>query len=259
MTGKGQAMNLLYQWLGSILCFLIFITMASALLPSKKYEKYIRFFAGMVLILLVVQPLTGSLRLEDRIAYYFEAISFQKESQDLSRQILGIENERLVRVIAEYEHAVEQDVANMAADMGFVAEEVKVTIENDQEKENYGTVTHVFMQVAWEEEGGEKENEEAGKKAVSAVDEISIDAVEVEEIEIGEGEPGSEEGRQQGDKTLEEGQPGSDAAGGLPEPSELEAASRNTEATESLRKLRRKVERYYGLESKEVEIELKVR
>lgn len=259
MTGKGQAMNLLYQWLGSILCFLIFITMASALLPSKKYEKYIRFFAGMVLILLVVQPLTGSLSLEDRIAYYFETISFQKESQDLSRQILGIENERLVRVIAEYEHAVEQDVANMAADMGFVAEEVKVTIESDQEKENYGTVTHVFMQVAWEEEGGEKENEEAGKKAVSAVDEISIETVEVEKIEIGEGQQGSEEGRQQEDKTLEEGQPDSDAADGLPEPSELEAASRNTEAAESLRKLRRKVERYYGLESKEVEIELKVR
>lgn len=236
-------MNLLYQWLGSILCFMIFITMADTLLPSKKYEKYIRFFAGMVLILLVVQPLTGSLRLEDRIAYYFEAISFQKESQDLSREILGIENERLERVIAEYEHAVEQDAANMAADMGFTAEKVEVTIESDQEKETYGTVTHVFMQVVWEEEGedsgeegAEEKNESVrkadGKEDVSAVDEILIEEVEVEPIAVGEG---------------------------LSEPPDLEVVSRNTEAAEGLRKLRRKVEQYYGLESNEVEIELKVR
>ena len=64
-------MKVVYQWISSILCFLIFITMVIALLPAKKYEKYIRFFTGMMLILLVISPLTKGLRLEDRIAYYF--------------------------------------------------------------------------------------------------------------------------------------------------------------------------------------------
>ena len=60
-------MKVVYQWISSILCFLIFITMVIALLPAKKYEKYIRFFTGMMLILLVISPLTKGLRLEDRI------------------------------------------------------------------------------------------------------------------------------------------------------------------------------------------------
>ncbi len=74
-------MKVVYQWISSILCFLIFITMVIALLPAKKYEKYIRFFTGMMLILLVISPLTKGLRQEDRIAYYFETITIKKESQ----------------------------------------------------------------------------------------------------------------------------------------------------------------------------------
>ena len=54
-------MKVVYQWISSILCFLIFITMVIALLPAKKYEKYIRFFTGMMLILLVISPLTKGL------------------------------------------------------------------------------------------------------------------------------------------------------------------------------------------------------
>jgi len=297
-------MNLLNQWVGSILCFLIFMTMITILLPSKKYERYLRFFAGMVLILLVIQPLTGSFRLEDRIAYYFEAISFQKESQDLNRQILGIEEERLKRVIAEYEHAVEQDVAAMAEDLGFLAEEVDVTIEGDQDMEDYGKVTHVFLRVVWEEEGWETKDGsetrgepggrgEAGSRGESgaggekerATEETIVEPVEIAGIAVADiGAAADQAGENRGtDEWAAENraaagqaaenqpaagqnvknQPAPDQAAANPtsdsQEDSLEAGSRNTQANEELRKLRRKVERYYGLESKEVELELKVR
>ena len=37
------------------------MTVVTNLLPDKKYEKYFRLFAGMVLILLVLKPFTGGL------------------------------------------------------------------------------------------------------------------------------------------------------------------------------------------------------
>ena len=44
----------LYEWIRNITYYLIFMTVVTNLLPDKKYEKYFRLFAGMVLILLAV-------------------------------------------------------------------------------------------------------------------------------------------------------------------------------------------------------------
>lgn len=228
----------LYQWVGSILCYLILVSAVRAVLPSEKYEKYIRFFAGMILILLVVQPITGGLGLEDRLAYYFEAISFQRESEDLKREILGIEEQRLERVVKEYEGAVERDVKGMAEDMGFFVERVEVSIESEQEKENYGAVSHVFMVVRGETDGEDGWDEE--EEGEAKWEKIQIGTIEIEPVEAGgKISEGKEDGKQ-------------------------ESVERNTEKTgegdrQEVEQLRRKVERYYGLESREVEIEFEGR
>ena len=62
----------IYRWVQNITYYMIFITAAANLLADSKYEKYLRFFGGIVLVLLVVQPLTGSLRLEERLTYLFQ-------------------------------------------------------------------------------------------------------------------------------------------------------------------------------------------
>ena len=275
----------LYQWVGSILCYLILASAVRAVLPSKKYEKYIRFFMGVVLILLVVHPVTDGLGLEDRLAYYFEAVSFQREAEDLKREILGIEEQRLGRVIEEYEGAVERDVRVMAEDMGFMVKQVEVSIESDREKENYGTVSHIFLAVGNEisEEEGMDGNEEG-----SGWERIEIGAIEIELVEAGGqgetdggresgageapagpegGETRTEEGGRDYDRGKAEGQKvtGDGERGGGERMTEgQDSGEKRTEEGrggngQDLEQLQRKVERYYGLESREVEIEFEGR
>ena len=69
----------IYTWVKNIVFYLIFLTVLMGLLPSGKYEKYIRFFAGMVLIMAALSPFLSGLRLEDQVAGYFEEFSFRKE------------------------------------------------------------------------------------------------------------------------------------------------------------------------------------
>ena len=64
MNGKEEHMGAVSEWAGSILSFLIVITVIRGILPSKKYEPYLRLFSGLMLILLVLQPVTGGLGLE---------------------------------------------------------------------------------------------------------------------------------------------------------------------------------------------------
>lgn len=237
-----------YQWVGSILCYLILATAVRAVLPSKKYEKYIRFFMGVMLILVAVRPVAEGLNLEDRLAYYFEAVSFQRESEDLKREILGIEEQRLKKVIEEYEGAVERDVRLMAEDMGFAVRKAEVSIESEKSNENYGEVRRVFMVVGRErnETGGTGETEEEGNAVGNRAERIQIGTIEIEPVEAGgEAENGELQGK---GKTGEE-----------QDREEADGKNMGGEDKADLERLRRKVERYYGLEQWEVEVEFEGR
>lgn len=220
-------MSAIYSWVGNIVFYLIFITVVTSLLPGKKYERYLKLFAGMVLILLVLKPLTGSLNLEDKIAYYFESITFRNESGDLEKEIMGMEKQRLSQMITQYEEAVAMDVEAMAQDMEFHPRHTKVTIENNPDSQQFGTVTHIEMTVSRAAEDAEKEadsdvsrtndNDVEQSDQIQPIQEIAP----VEPVEIGE--------------------------------EEAEAA---VVPDEGLNRLRRKVEEYYGLKTADVEIRL---
>lgn len=125
-------MEELYEWIRNITFYLIFMTVVGNLLPNKKYEKYFRLFAGMVLILLVLKPFTGGLRLDDKLAYYFEAITFKSEASELTSELSEMEEKRLVSMIRQYEEAVETDLTQMADSSGFECEKAEAVIEKDR-------------------------------------------------------------------------------------------------------------------------------
>ena len=143
----------LYEWIRNITYYLIFMTVVTNLLPDKKYEKYFRLFAGMVLILLVLKPFTGGLRLDDKLAYYFESISFQKEASELSSQLTDMEGVRLKSMVSQYEEAVENDLRTMVESSGFICRKAEAGIDGDEKKETFGHVVSVSLRLAPDSSG----------------------------------------------------------------------------------------------------------
>ena len=87
-------MQAVYGWVKNIIYFMIFLAVVNNLLADSKYEKYIRFFAGMVLILLVVSPLTGKMRLDEQISSMFQSISLHNDASDLKSQLWNMDEKR---------------------------------------------------------------------------------------------------------------------------------------------------------------------
>ena len=83
-------MEAVYGWVKNIIYYMIFLSVVNNLLADSKYGKYIRFFSGMVLILLVVSPFTGGLHLDEQISSMFKSISFQNDTDDLKQDLWGI-------------------------------------------------------------------------------------------------------------------------------------------------------------------------
>lgn len=141
-------MEAFYGWVRSLTGYFLFMLVLEHLLPGKKYGKYIRLFAGMVLILLVLQPLAGNLRIDEKMALAYEASVFRYQADELKEELLGIGEKQLDRMIGQYEEAVEMDLKGMAENEEMTVQACEVTIGKDEEKESFGRVTDIRMDVS---------------------------------------------------------------------------------------------------------------
>ncbi|MGL5434083.1 MAG: stage III sporulation protein AF [Lachnospiraceae bacterium] len=171
-------MEAFYGWIRNIICYMLFISVIENLLPGKKYGKYLKLFSGMVLILLVIQPISSGLRLEDKIARYYESFVFQYESDDLKQEILGMEDKRLEQIIGQYEEAVVQDLEQMIREEGLAVSSSQVVIQREQDSADFGKVTQIQLIVYNEAEEGQ----EVQVGAIVPVDPVVIGSGESEAV-----------------------------------------------------------------------------
>ena len=240
-------MGAVSEWAGSILSFLILITVIRGILPSKKYEPYLRLFSGLMLILLVLQPVTGGLGLERQIDRAFEAFSFQMDHEELNTRVLGIEKERQEQILKIYENDVAGHVTVMAGEEGIQVENAQVEINGDPESTDYGKVVSVKVKL----QSGEATEKQEGLWKNDEVKEVQpVQNIEVQSVQIGQ-EPETDA------QNHSEETSGKALESTLQDQRAEENISRSASGENNNRILefQRKVEQYYGLESGAVEIQ----
>ncbi len=172
-------MEFLYDWVKNIIYFMIFLSVAANLLADTKYEQYIRFFAGVLLILLTVRPILGGLGLEGQIEKLFERFSMEMEVEELKEEMWAMDGQRREMILAQYREAVERDIGEMAAATGLDCRSVEAVFW--EEGENWGQVRRVTLYLSDGEEkaveagiriepvqvGGEDRMKDAGRETMS--------------------------------------------------------------------------------------------
>ena len=146
-------MERMLEWVKQIACYLIFVTVLADLLPRKSYEKYFRLFAGLILILLVLQPLTGPLELDARIRNGFEGIQYEEAAEEFRQRASQMEEERFDQITQEYEKMLEEDVEAMAKKEGHYGAQARVAVGRDPKKDGYGQIQEIKLSV-WDQEAG---------------------------------------------------------------------------------------------------------
>ncbi len=80
-------LDVLYEWIQNLVFFLLIAGMLLDALPGTAYRKYVRFFTGMVVILLLVSPifkLSG-------IKQSFEGLYHSEEYERMMREVESME------------------------------------------------------------------------------------------------------------------------------------------------------------------------
>ena len=160
-------MEILYGWVKNIIYFMIFLSVAGSLLADSKYEQYIRFFAGALLILLTVSPLLDAAGLDMRLERLFARFSSEMEAEDLKKEMWAMDGQRRNAVLEQYRAAAEADIESMALEEGLACYGAEVTFRTEEEN--------------WGEIGGVKLYLSDAKEAAAVDEAIWIEAVRVGE------------------------------------------------------------------------------
>lgn len=99
-------METILNWIKPIIYFSIFITVMLHLLPGEKYTKYIRFFAGLLMIVLVMRPVLNLFGNGDFSEQIFSQDFYQEQSEEIALDIESMEN----NTAAYYESVIEESL-----------------------------------------------------------------------------------------------------------------------------------------------------
>ena len=72
----------IYSWIQNEACFFILLTAVMNFLPDNSYKKYVQFYMGMLLILVILSPVFRFTGLENKVTSFvreFQALESEKE------------------------------------------------------------------------------------------------------------------------------------------------------------------------------------
>lgn len=118
----------LYLWIRNLAVFYIFFTAVLNLIPDKKYEKYVRFFMGLLLIFMMSTPIFSILgKGQELTASFLENFSEENRKKELRE----FQNLQKIYLEKGYELELEQKIRESLEKRGIEVYKVKVNIEGE--------------------------------------------------------------------------------------------------------------------------------
>ena len=83
-------LDYIYEWMENIAFYMVIVVAVMQMVAGESYKKYIRFFAGMILILMLTGPILKIFGMSE-----FQVAEYQKELEEIENatkymeQIIG--------------------------------------------------------------------------------------------------------------------------------------------------------------------------
>ncbi len=84
----------LYEWIRNLSCYMVLVTAFVQMIPNQAYKKYIRFFTGLLLILLLVTPVFKLFGVKQDFSEIYESRLYEqhmREIEEASRYLESVD------------------------------------------------------------------------------------------------------------------------------------------------------------------------
>lgn len=152
-------LELAYQWMKTILIFIIGITILFQLLGKSSYRKYAGFVGGMILMLLVIQPLFKLTNSENGFWYLFDSYDYLLEAEDKSRELTQAQEFRTSIVFSEYQDVLTKQTEQLLNQKGLTILSISAEFCEDIKSAEYGAIKELSIVAGYQKEENPKDLE----------------------------------------------------------------------------------------------------
>ena len=121
----------IYGWMKGLAFFFIFMTAVLNCLPDYKYRKYVRFFLGMLMLILMTGPLMELFHLDEKLSRSAARglLETEVESMENDYRVEGIQEEYLSR---GYQAEIENQIREYLEGRGISGAEVSARLDTEE-------------------------------------------------------------------------------------------------------------------------------
>lgn len=127
------------SYIGNIFCIYIIMSVIENVISNEKYARYMKLFAGVVMIMVVAGPIISVLN-RDSFSFDGSILSDCEISDDVYASILNAEKGRNDEIISLYCDSVDERVREYIEGTDYELESCNVRLDLDEKSKNYGKI-----------------------------------------------------------------------------------------------------------------------
>ena len=139
----------IYGWIQDIAFYTILMEVVLHVLPEQGQKKYLQFFMGIVLIILVISPVLSAAGLDGQLDEAYARQTYDQELQEFQRRQQMIEESYESRLEERVEKAAEE-LEKLEQESGGTGEEQPA---EEQEEEKSVEIPEIRVEIGEPEEG----------------------------------------------------------------------------------------------------------
>lgn len=165
------------DWIVGIVAFIIIMTVVSHLIGSMKFFKYIKFFMGMILILIVINPAGKFFSIENIYNNILNICEEELALSELKAEINTGVGEYTDNIMNVYKETIAETVEGIALEDGYEVAQIDADIDENEESDTYGIIRSIkiYLAKASEETSIKVDKIKVGEEAVNAVSQLGED------------------------------------------------------------------------------------
>ena len=120
----------LYEWTQNLAFYIVLITAVLHAVPDSGYKKYIRFFTGMVLILMMVTPIFRIFGKDSQIMNFYKSREYETKLREIENASDYFKDFESADILKEAEESTgEQDINDIRVE--------EIQIEGEKETDRH--------------------------------------------------------------------------------------------------------------------------
>lgn len=157
------------QWIKNIICSVCILGALLHVIPDSTYRKYVNFYVGLLILLMVLKPLTSIFSLDEPFDRLVQVQELKRELAELNMTWTGMEELGTQKVEEAWKKELEQQIEEAARLCELSVEKIKINLEEDKN----GMITNVSVSIQAEPFYPSKKNgEEKKEELVKMLEEI---------------------------------------------------------------------------------------